>query len=157
MKKLLVGLLAIGSISSYANSCNINNLWLNFENEVEREVVIDAIKSKGYTIDFAEKGLSLSIGFQKEGKSQRQQQGYTQASKKSLGLAVENMGIAISNASSAITDTVSHVLKRKRSEHLIIADNSEALYSYRKKISRLSSNKSRVEKLLNQIPNCEEL
>ena len=113
MKKLLVGLLALGSISSFAvdlNSCDVSELNIHTDNDIslkDTEDIKKKLSEKGYLFDNlgADAGLVINIGLQREhGFHSAQKYAGVNQGKTKLGTFFNIVGTNLHNLGADIKD-----------------------------------------------------
>lgn len=168
MKKILSGLLIVGSISSFANECNINEIdFLRISRNSLKEIVRDELRTKGYEVNHDEPGYKLEIGFHKRTPMEyRSQIGYLKGSR--LQSIAQDLDQAARRAVHYIDERINW-----NYEFLALKEANDAIrLRYNKYLRRacigncgnwkqasldLRSRKRVVKDLLNRIPECEKL
>ncbi|MFT6632680.1 MAG: opacity protein-like surface antigen [Bacteriovoracaceae bacterium] len=153
MKKLLIGLTLISSISTFAN-CNVKNLNIVANEEVAQVDYNESIKDHlemnmyglGYRFDSSSEGMNITLGYQDRYGDQVQ----IEVKKDEKGKVTNQ-----SQIDSLEAKMNKHISRRQM---LYIEDSNGVVLNSSKRVSKTKLQKEIItDILLNRLPRCENL
>ncbi|MCT4641589.1 MAG: hypothetical protein N4A33_04775 [Bacteriovoracaceae bacterium] len=166
MKQILIGLLALTHLYSYANECNINKIiFQKIHKNSLQQMIKDELRMKGYEVNNHQKGYKLSIGFYK-----RPIISYTSRIGYLKGNTLQNTFQNLDQAARKTTHYIKEVTSWRNYEQLILKDtDNQSLILHSKLLRRacigncgnwntttfdLRSKRKIIKSLLTMIPQC---
>ncbi len=144
MKKIFVGLALLTSFASFANSdCTVISTNILMDQEA-KEFVLNELRILGYSLDDrADKGISIEMGMQIQGETQRQE--------------CTNCGV-INDVKHRVVKFFDSLQSGKKSQFLAVAnEKGEYIFTHTKSVKKDSTDMKIASDLVKEIPSCEEL